>query len=80
MKSLKFKRNVEKYGLVTKWGKIKNQLKNNISSARDFKKFPPAGKNIFSIRIDKSNRVHLRNDGHRWTAIDIGPHTKMGHG
>jgi hypothetical protein len=66
-----------------KWKRVKQQL--GISTGfpgLDFKKFPKAGKNVYSVRVDKSYRCHLLyNSKERlWTAFEIGSHKKLGHG
>lgn len=59
-----------------RWISQKNLLKQRFPS--HFEKF----QDVFSIRLGDSYRVHLRPLANRdcWEAVEIGPHTSMGHG
>ncbi|MGH6842918.1 MAG: hypothetical protein ACREDV_12675 [Methylocella sp.] len=65
-----------------KWEEIKCKLlKNRMGNGLDFKKWPPDGKDAYSVKVDRAFRAHLRNQGQgSWLAYNIGPHGKMGHG
>jgi hypothetical protein len=65
------------------WQKAKNQIAISTGfKGLGFKKFPKAGKNVFSIRLDSNFRAHLiyNQDSSSWSAFDVGSHKAMGHG
>jgi hypothetical protein len=63
-----------------KWHKTKHLLSVALTPGADFKKWPPAGKNVYSVRVDRSFRAHLAYSGKSWVALEIGSHSQMGHG
>jgi hypothetical protein len=65
-----------------KWEKLKVRLGDGITPGADFKKWPKGGKDVWSLRVSRSHRVHLRRDrrSQDWSAIEIGAHKEMGHG
>jgi hypothetical protein len=78
--SKKFQKNLKKYNLEIKWKKIKEQVNTSITGKLKFRKFPKNSKDIFSLNVDNGHRAHIKKYRKSWEAIDIGPHTKMGHG
>jgi hypothetical protein len=64
------------------WAQQKVRLADAITVGSDFKPWRPGGKDVYSVRINKSIRAHLKY--HRaqgvWTALKVGGHTAMGHG
>lgn len=65
------------------WDRLKQRLEICIPPKSDFKKWPPAGDGVWSVRVGDNFRAHL-NEPHegveRWLALMIGTHTEMGHG
>lgn len=47
-----------------------------------FQKWPPGGRDCYSINIDSNYRAHLRRDpaSGSWIAESVGDHRSMGHG
>jgi len=64
------------------WGRTKTKLETAITAGADFKKWPKAGPNFYSVRLNDGYRAHLeyvRDEGF-WLARAIGNHKEMGHG
>lgn len=65
------------------WKKTKGKLlKAARLSGLDFKPWPKGGANVWSVRVNDGDRVHLKQtDSNKgiWEAIDIGTHDQMGH-
>ena len=69
--------------VADRWSKTKNQLLEATSSGGlDFKKWPPAGKGAYSVKVSHGLRAHLRHQASTspWIAEEIGRHKDMGHG
>jgi hypothetical protein len=65
-----------------RWARKKTELGRRIPPHPEFEKFSSGPPPIFSIRLSKSARAHIRyrvSDG-AWEAVAVGEHTKMGHG
>ncbi len=65
-----------------RWNRKKAELAERIPPHPEFEKFADGPPPVFSIRLSRSARAHLRQrqcDG-AWVAIEVGEHTKMGHG
>ena len=65
-----------------KWNKKKDQWRDGLTVGADFKKWTPGGEDVYSVRVDRDVRAHLRYDrqSKRFTALEIGRHKEMGHG
>jgi hypothetical protein len=70
--------------IQAKWAQTKNQLGQSTQArGLDFKLWEKDRQSsVYSVRLSRSHRVHLSYDRQirRWSAIDVGPHKKMGHG
>lgn len=66
----------------SRWLKKKQQLAQAIPRHPEFERLKGVSPHTYSIRLNKGYRVHLRPEPsyELWTAIGVGPHTKMGHG
>ncbi len=64
------------------WVRTKRRLQQTITRGADFKKWPPGGDDVYSVRINDNIRVHLKGvpRERKWLAIRIGNHKEMGHG
>lgn len=66
------------------WARAQDKLRINPGiRGLDFKKWDVAGAaTVYSIRLDRAYRVHLRHFPEKklWCAVDIGDHKRMGHG
>jgi hypothetical protein len=64
------------------WDRTKFRLQQQITPGADFKKWPPGGDNVYSVRINDNFRAHLKGvpGDKNWVAIGIGSHKNMGHG
>ena len=64
-----------------KWSELKSDISIGIRTRDNFKKWPPGGRDMWSVRVD-SFRAHLWYDRvlQKWTAAGIGNHKEMGHG
>ena len=65
------------------WHRKRDLLRNAIPPGADFKPMKNRRQRIYSIRLNKSYRVHLRpppQGQEAWTAFEIGNHKEMGHG
>jgi hypothetical protein len=63
------------------WERTKGLLGRAITRGADFKKWPSEHNNVWSVRVNKGFRAHLRQElGGVWTALAIGNHKEMGHG
>lgn len=66
-----------------RWPVKKSQLaQTTLLDGLDFKKWAPGGEGVYSVRVSKSHRAHLRFDPQTqgWFAERIGSHAAMGHG
>ena len=66
-----------------RWEETKWKLAEAITGGADFKPWPKGGRRVYSVRLNKNYRAHIRRPevgDTPWTALDIGTHTKMGHG
>ena len=66
-----------------RWPVKKSQLaQTTLLDGLDFKKWAPGGEGVYSVRVSKSHRAHLRFDSltQGWFAERIGNHASMGHG
>ena len=65
-----------------KWADLKERLSSAITPGADFKKWPPGGPGVFSVRVGANFRAHLRyiSQSQHWLAIQIGTHKELGHG
>jgi hypothetical protein len=81
---LSFQNQLSKLGQEIRkaWERTKIRLQQAITPGADFKKWPPGGNNIYSVRINDNFRAHLKGaPGEKnWVAISIGSHKNMGHG
>jgi len=69
--------------IVDRWNKQKQLLlQSTASNGLDFKKWPLGGKGMYSVRVNKGYRAHIRFHAaaEPWTAEQIGNHKEMGHG
>lgn len=64
------------------WERTKRKLKEAITRGLDFKPWPKAGPDVFSVRVNDCVRAHLQHRRSKgdWLALEIGGHTKLGHG
>lgn len=64
------------------WKRTKQRLHEAITPGTDFKPWPKAGPDVFSVRINDKIRAHLqyRRSANNWVAFEIGGHKKLGHG
>jgi hypothetical protein len=64
------------------WTQQKSRLGQAITAGADFKPWRPAGKDVYSVRVNKSFRAHLKYEREQqlWVALEIGSHAAMGHG
>ncbi|MGH7156036.1 MAG: hypothetical protein ACREF3_19080, partial [Acetobacteraceae bacterium] len=65
------------------WDKRKECLARSTAfNGLDFKRWPKAGPDMYSVRVDSNYRAHLRRDrgSGSWSAVAIGTHKEMGHG
>lgn len=65
-----------------KWAAMKARLAVQIPPGADFKRWPPNGKDGFSVRLDRNFRAHLQyqREGNAWLATEVGSHKALGHG
>lgn len=77
-----FKKRLKKLSreLQVAWERTKTKVALSFTAGCDFKKWPPAGKDAYSLRVNDSLRAHLALIDGTWIAIDIGGHKEMGHG
>jgi hypothetical protein len=68
--------------IIDRWNETKMKLSIGINKGSNFKPWPPAGRSMYSVRLDSAYRAHLFYDrrGKVWHAMDIGSHKSMGHG
>jgi len=68
--------------LVPKWEDTKRKLIENCRlRGLNFKPWPKGGWGVYSVRVDRKVRAHLRDQGRgMWSVIRLGGHTEMGHG
>ncbi len=62
------------------WDRTRSKCSNQIVNSLDFKKWPKAGKNVWSVRVNASYRAHLAQDSKGWEAFAIGTHKQLDHG
>lgn len=63
------------------WLEIKRDLATNPPNSKQFEPLKGKRRGLYSIRIAKGHRAHLRpvNRYEYWEAVEIGTHTEMGH-
>jgi hypothetical protein len=71
--------------LRSAWDRVKARLRSTTrASGMDFKQWSreEPGATVYSVRLNKGYRAHLRYDKTRrsWSAIAVGDHAAMGHG
>lgn len=68
--------------IQAKWLKTKHSLAIAIRKSHDFKKWRKSGPGVFSIKVDRAIRAHIKYDrtNNEWIALEIGRHKEMGHG
>lgn len=80
----RFKKQLARYGepIISKWNNTKIRLAKQVPGHPEFEKLKGMKSTVYSIRVNKSYRAHLRpcDNSTSWEAIGIGPHGKMGHG
>jgi len=64
------------------WKRVRAMVQQALTPGLDFKPWPKAGPDIFSLRVNDRVRAHLQFDRARslWEAFEIGGHKEMGHG
>lgn len=64
------------------WATLKRRLQGGITPGMDFKRWPPGGSDVYSIRLNDNFRVHMRRERERdgWLALEVGSHRALGHG
>ena len=64
------------------WDRTKQRLSTCITAGADFKRWPSAGPDCYSVRVNDNVRAHLqrRPAPDDWLAVAIGGHKEMGHG
>ncbi len=78
-----FQRQLERIdpSLQRSWAVKKRMLASGITRSMRFEKIKGTPENVFSIRLNKGYRAHLRfASGGRWEAVAVGSHRDMGHG
>ena len=66
-----------------RWSNTKRKLAHSTQLAGlDFKPWPPPGSGVYSVRLTRGHRAHLRRDriSGAWIAEEVGGHAAMGHG
>lgn len=66
-----------------RWLDTKRKLAHSTQLAGlNFKRWPPPGSGVYSVRLSDSHRAHLRRDriAGEWIAEAVGGHAEMGHG
>jgi len=65
-----------------RWEETKWKLAEAITPGADFKPWPKGGRWVYSVRLNKNYRAHIRRPdvGDTWTALEIGTNKEMGHG
>lgn len=65
-----------------RWYIAKERAVIGLTAGHDFKPWPKGGRDVWSMRIDRGFRAHLRRDrgAGAWEALEIGDHKTMGHG
>lgn len=68
--------------ITKRWERKKHQLAQAIPRFPEFERLRDMSPTTYSIRLGDNFRAHLRPEPsyQLWTAIAVGPHTKMGHG
>jgi hypothetical protein len=63
------------------WERTKEKLQTAVTAGADLKPWPKGGKDVWSVRVNKSIRAHLLRprETANWLALEIGGHKLMGH-
>lgn len=87
-----FRKEAKRLGLEKAWDRTKNKLATRIPNSVDFKKWPKGDEGMWSVRVNRDIRAHLRQPSRHssagspdpgqapWLACKIGHHKAMGHG